>query len=274
MIKIILSIIAFSLPVTLTAETLIINKDVAVDGKMGIGALPTSAEIQVQAEDVSSFRETLFKGTVGTSSNSIGFANETGVDGQFSPVLFGNNEVNGNPSLSLQALSAPISDVWSENSAALAIRAYNYSGNLFNGGVYGDILNKKLFLVSNRYNTVFSIEADGRTGIGVGEPLEALDINGALRFGTTSSTNLGTLRYDNDTFQGYTTEGWVTLSYSNALTKENSGADQVVVVDSNGALTIAPDGDSENPVFSISETGVITMAKQGNISMGSFTATE
>lgn len=54
----------------------------------------------------------------------------------------------------------------------------------------------------------------GRVGIGTSEPTERLDVRGALRLGTSLSSppNVGTIQYTNGDFQGYTAQGWRSLT--------------------------------------------------------------
>jgi|GEM_PF-5419185 len=48
----------------------------------------------------------------------------------------------------------------------------------------------------------------GKVGIGTLTPTEQLDVNGAVRIGTTTSSNVGTIRFNGTDFQGYTGTGW------------------------------------------------------------------
>lgn len=49
-------------------------------------------------------------------------------------------------------------------------------------------------------------------GIGEDTPAEVLDVEGAINLGTTTNTNLGTLRWNGTDFQGYTASGWESLT--------------------------------------------------------------
>lgn len=53
---------------------------------------------------------------------------------------------------------------------------------------------------------------DRLLGVGQTDPLEKLDINGELRLSTIANTNAGTLRYDNNDFEGYNGSSWVSLT--------------------------------------------------------------
>lgn len=48
----------------------------------------------------------------------------------------------------------------------------------------------------------------GNVGVGTTTPAEKLEVSGALKLGTTSNTNAGTIRWDGTNFQGYTGSAW------------------------------------------------------------------
>ena len=54
-------------------------------------------------------------------------------------------------------------------------------------------------------------------------PVEALDVNGAIKIGTTGSTNEGTLRYLNNDFEGYDGTEWKSLTQSAGMFSESGG---------------------------------------------------
>ncbi len=56
------------------------------------------------------------------------------------------------------------------------------------------------------------VRADGRVGIGTSSPAELLDITGAIRLGTTTNTNAGTLRWTGTDFEGYNGSLWKSLT--------------------------------------------------------------
>lgn len=58
-------------------------------------------------------------------------------------------------------------------------------------------------------NRLMTIRANGNVGIGTKEPLERLELTGALRISNTSYENEGTIRYNGTHFQGRTGVGWV-----------------------------------------------------------------
>ena len=73
--------------------------------------------------------------------------------------------------------------------------------------------NGRSFDVRNGSNqTLLRIIPNGNIGIGTINPLEKIDINGALRIGTTTSTNSGTIRWTGGDFEGYNGSNWVSLT--------------------------------------------------------------
>jgi len=56
------------------------------------------------------------------------------------------------------------------------------------------------------------ITGTNRLGIGVNDPLVALDINGGIKLGNSSLSNAGVIRFQSGEFQGYTGSGWNSLS--------------------------------------------------------------
>ena len=61
-------------------------------------------------------------------------------------------------------------------------------------------------------NSVMTATADTRLGIGTSSPLEKLDVNGAIRLGTTPNNYAGTIRWTGSDFEGYNGADWKTLT--------------------------------------------------------------
>lgn len=49
-------------------------------------------------------------------------------------------------------------------------------------------------------------------GVGVADPQEKLDVDGAVRIGTTTNTNAGTIRWTGTDFEGFNGTEWVSLT--------------------------------------------------------------
>lgn len=56
------------------------------------------------------------------------------------------------------------------------------------------------------------ITYNGRVGIGSTNPAEKLEVDGAVRLGTTSSSNTGTIRWSGSDFEGYDGASWLSLT--------------------------------------------------------------
>lgn len=59
------------------------------------------------------------------------------------------------------------------------------------------------------------ITSDAKLGLGTVTPLEKIDIDGAIKIGTTANTNVGTIRYTGTDFEGRVGTGWVSLTAGN-----------------------------------------------------------
>ncbi len=99
------------------------------------------------------------------------------------------------------------------------------NNNVFLGyqaGYYETSSNKLYIENSNAYsdNALIYGEFDnnilrlnGNTGISK-TPVEKLDVNGAIRIGNSSLSNTGTIRWTGTDFEGYTNDGWASLTGS------------------------------------------------------------
>ena len=73
-------------------------------------------------------------------------------------------------------------------------------------------LSSKLVLAGGNGSTAhMTIDTTGNVGVGSSSPSEKLEVNGAIKLGTTTSTNAGTLRWDGTNFQGYIGGAWANL---------------------------------------------------------------
>lgn len=106
---------------------------------------------------------------------------------------------------------------------------------------------------------------NNRVGIGTAAPTEALDVAGAVRLGTTTNTNAGTVRFTGTDFQGYNGTSWVPLNaasiIANQMTQVVKPADQIV----NNSATFVDDNDLTF-VIGANQTWTYTMVVYGNSS--------
>lgn len=65
-------------------------------------------------------------------------------------------------------------------------------------------------------STTLFAQTDG-FGIDVADPQEKLDVNGAVKIGTTTNTNDGTIRYTGSDFEGYNDGKWNSLTTKGSI---------------------------------------------------------
>jgi hypothetical protein len=82
---------------------------------------------------------------------------------------------------------------------------------------------KKVFLLLTITATSFAGYAQQGLGVGNTNPQEMLDVTGAIKLGTTTNNNVGTIRWNGTEFQGRTASGWVSLSSVGALYTAGTG---------------------------------------------------
>ncbi|MFP4543451.1 MAG: beta strand repeat-containing protein [Candidatus Kapaibacterium sp.] len=70
--------------------------------------------------------------------------------------------------------------------------------------------------LSGSLNVEGNLTVQGRTGLGTPDPVEKLDVAGAIRVGNTNSLNPGSIRWTGTDFQGFSANGWVSLTKSDA----------------------------------------------------------
>jgi len=73
------------------------------------------------------------------------------------------------------------------------------------------------------------IETGGNVGLGFSNPLEKLDVDGAVRLGTTANTNTGTIRWNGAHFQGYTGAVWTNLEERSRIRAFQPEGGQVIL---------------------------------------------
>jgi len=81
------------------------------------------------------------------------------------------------------------------------------------------------------------VVASGHVGIGTANPVEKLEVDGALKIGSTTTTNPGTIRFEGDCFQGYDGTSWVDIGGSGCGGGSGGGGGSACNVALNGTAT-------------------------------------
>lgn len=113
---------------------------------------------------------------------------------------------------------------------------------------------------------LFTTTINAQTGMGVGTstPAEKLDVNGAVKIGTTSSTNAGTIRWTGTQFQGYDGSSWLNFGGSggwllNGNVGTTPGTDFIGTTD-NVALRFKTNNLDRMTIYSNGNIGIGTTA--------------
>lgn len=92
------------------------------------------------------------------------------------------------------------------------------------------------------------ITNDSRLGLGTITPVEKVEINGAIKIGTTANTNDGTIRFTGSDFEGYIGAAWVSLTAGNGPWAYGTGC---ICYDANPASRVAIGTDTTSASLEI-----------------------
>lgn len=121
---------------------------------------------------------------------------------------------------------------------------------------------------SNTMNSVITCRSTGWVGIGQTDPVERLDVNGALRIGAAIAANAGTIQWTGSQFQGYTGSSWVNFGASGGLSGSGASS-RVAYWDGTSSLTGSSNFTWSSDALGI--TGVIQCQKTSStLSFGSY----
>ncbi len=109
-------------------------------------------------------------------------------------------------------------------------------------------------------NVSGKLTVEGWTGLGVAEPQEQLDVNGAIKIGTAYNANNGTIRFNGQDFEGRTDNGWESLTKSPAWTV--NGID--IINNNSGKVGIGTD----TPLEALDVNGAIRVGITANANAG------
>ena len=100
-------------------------------------------------------------------------------------------------------------------------------------------------------------------GVGNNNPEEMLDVSGAIKLGTTTSTNAGTIRWTGTDFQGWDGTQWIT--FGGGASTQLTEAEVDAFVANNGYLTAEVDGSITNEIQDLNLTGnILTITNNGS----------
>jgi len=119
---------------------------------------------------------------------------------------------------------------------------------------------KKLYFSSIVF-LAFSLSVQAQTGMGIGtnNPAEKLEVVGAIKLGTTTATNTGTIRWNGTNFQGYDGSQWVNLDES------SSGGNTLDAAYDEGGLGSGRQIDASNGAVRINGTDGILVTGSVNV---------
>ncbi len=112
------------------------------------------------------------------------------------------------------------------------------------------------------------IDDNGKIGINTNSPVEQLDVNGAIKLGSTSNDTPGTIKYEDNDFKGHDGTGWKSLTVSsewetvgNGIRNKNLGD----VTVQNGNLIVANNALISGELQLANGVGVNTISSDDNL---------
>ncbi len=95
---------------------------------------------------------------------------------------------------------------------ASAAGAWNVTGNTIGGSDFLGSLNSQDLAMRTNNIERMRLTTGGNVGIGLTQPQQRLDVNGALRLGNTASATSGTIRWTGVDFEGFDGSVWQSLT--------------------------------------------------------------
>ena len=208
-------------------------------GNVGIGTLSPSQKLEVNG----TAKATAFQGNgtllTGLNANNI----SSGVLGE--QYVF-----NGQFMISSSGLDG---QVWTSDGQGRGSWETPVAGGSDNMGDHTATQNITLgnfWLSGDGNNEGLTVDNYGNVGIGISAPVERLELDGAIRIGSTGRTNAGSIRWTGTDFEGYTGSEWksFTSGTGGASSPWTSTGNTIYATNTNGRIgigTTVPDNNAQ-----------------------------
>lgn len=154
------------------------------------------------------------------TSSTVGVGLSTGINTNYK--LHAKNSGSSSVALFESGTGSTNVSLKNSNGITAGLTALNNDLNIatyLNGSNVGNIN------FTTGFSTNLSIDAaTNNVGIGTLNPAQKLDVNGALKLGTTTTNSLGTIRFNGSDFQGYTGGAWKSLTGNGLWSLDNNNA--------------------------------------------------
>ncbi len=121
----------------------------------------------------------------------------------------GNIGIGANPAanakLDVSSSLANTLNAVNTNASGAAVQATNATGA---AGIFNTTSGTGVMINTTSPAAKALVISSGKSGFGILNPTEQVDVNGAVRIGSTTTANSGTIRFNGNDFEGYNGTGW------------------------------------------------------------------
>ena len=167
------------------------------------------------------FATVMGQGTLASGKNSLAIGAASHSEALNSAAFGLNTTANGTNATALGSFTTSFGNsalaighnTHARSYASLVLGQYNILAG--DSGMW--LASDPVFVIGNGASTVSRSNAvtvlkNGNFGIGQTTPLELLDVNGGVRFGNTTATNAGTIRFNGSDLEGFVGGAWISLT--------------------------------------------------------------